>query len=255
MQSFQAYQAAFTAHLRQPQQQAPPRGVNARRMAVYREIVFNQFYASVSACFPVLQSILGKRRFRKLVRQCFASHHFDSPFFRDISRAFVDFLQALDLAACHLPPFTAQLAHYEWIELYVSHLPADGLPASATAIKDAEALAAATVQLQPAHSLLSYDYPVHQLSRKQAHLPAAPTYLLVFRTADFHIRFVQLNAMTYQLLQYLQSAQSGLTSHLASLAHTLLPHLPVQSVTTFGLQTLYTLYLQQAIIAHPAGTA
>ncbi len=82
MPALQAYQAAFTAHLRQPALHAKPAGIDAKRMRVYREIVFNNFYASVSACFPVLRDILGKRRFSKLVRQCFATQPFNSPLFK-----------------------------------------------------------------------------------------------------------------------------------------------------------------------------
>ena len=253
MQTFQEYQAAFTAHLRQPQQQPRPRGVNPGRMAIYREIVFNQFLSSVSACFPVLQSILGKRRFSKLARQCFASHHFASPLFRDIPKAFTDFLSGLDLATDSLPPFAGQLAHYEWIELYVSHLVAEAPPAPEAVIHQADDLADAIVQLQPAHQLLSYDYPVHQLSRKQAHLPAMPTYLLVFRTADFKIQFVQLNDMTYQLLQGIQSQALPVSHHLAHVADNLLPHLSRPAITAYGLQAFHTLYLQQAIVVRKPG--
>lgn len=253
-QTFQDYQAAFTAHLRQPDQRAKPPGINADRMAIYREIVFNQFLASISACFPVLQSILGKRRFGKLARQCFASHHFASPLFRDIPRAFVDFLSELDLTADSLPAFTAQLAHYEWVELYVSHMPNATLPDPGATVRQADDLAEATVQLQAAHQLLSYEYPVHQLSKKQAHLPPSLTYLLVFRTADFKIQFVQLNAMTYQLLQRIQSQPLPTSRHLADIAENL-PHLPLSSVIASGLQTLHTLHLQQALTVHPSETA
>jgi hypothetical protein len=246
MSIFKQYQAAFTAHLRDPQHQKKPYGVDARRMGVYREIVFNNFLVSVSACFPVLQAILGKRRFAKLARQCFSSHHFASPLFRDISKSFVDFLQTLDLSGNELPAFTAQLAHYEWVELYVSHVPTVALP-SLTTVQDANDLADCILQLQPAHMLASYDYPVHLLSKKHAGTPSS-TYLLVFRTPDFKIEFIQLNALTYQLLQQLQSSAATVCSHLRQFADTSLVQLPKQSVYEFGLQTLHALYLQQALV-------
>lgn len=247
MPAFQHYQAAFTAHLRNPQQAARPSGVNARRMGIYREIVFNNFYASVSACFPVLLSIIGKRRFTYLVRQCFFSQRFESPVFRDISKVFVDFLASLDLSIHSLPPYATQLAHYEWIELEVSHMPGDHLE-TVHGVNEPGALAQAIVQLQPAHRLLHYDYPVHQLSKKQANLPAAPTYLLVFRKPDFSIRFMQLNAVTYQLLHQIQSERSTISQHLAQFAQTSLTHVPLDKVQAFGLQTLFELYTEQAII-------
>lgn len=249
MQSLQQYQATFTAHLRNPVQQKKPQGINARRMGVYREIVFNNFSASISACFPVLLSILGKRRFGKLARLCFFSHQFESPLFSDIPKAFVTFLQSLDLTENQLPPFTAQLAHYEWAELYVSRLPGEICSqASAPRIEHPNALASLILQLQPAHLLVSYDYPVHQLSRKHPDLAGSATYLLLFRTTQFNIQFIQLNAVTYQLLQYIQSKPAPASSHLMHLARTLAPKLPANSIEDFGLQALHTLYLQQALI-------
>ncbi|MGQ2964310.1 HvfC family RiPP maturation protein [Methylophilus sp.] len=245
---FQQYQAAFNAHLRNPAQQPKPQGVDARRIAIYREIVFNNFSASISACFPVLLSILGKRRFNQLARQCFQHHRFTSPLFADIPKALVDYLQTLDLATHDLPPYTFQLAHYEWVELYLAKLP-DAAPSASpvTDIHQASDLAGAVLQLAAAHMLLSYDYAVHLLSKKHAHLAASPTYLLVYRKADFSIAFSELNASSYDLLQRIQSQPAIVSQHLVQLAQESLPHLSVQSVSEFGLQLLYSLYQQQAI--------
>ena len=247
----QQYQAAFNAYLRNPEQQVKPKGVNTKRINIYREIVFNNFSASICACFPVLLSLLGKRRFNKLARYCFANHHFGSPLFADISKAFVVFLQTLDLSLHDLPLFTAQLAHYEWVELHVAKLPDKPESRSPVCvIEQASDLAKVILQLAPAHMLLRYDYPVQQLSRKHANLAASHTYLLVFRKANFNIEFIQLNAVTYHLLQRIHLEQATVTYHLTQLAQTLLPHLSLQTLSEFGLQSLYTLYLQQAVIQH-----
>lgn len=250
---FQQYQAAFNAHLRDPAQQPKPQGANAKRIGIYREIVFNNFLASVSACFPVLLSILGKRRFKQLTRQCFASHHFNSPLFADIPKGLVDYLQTLDLAQHHLPPYAFALAHYEWVELYLAKLPdlaklTDKAPLPATDIRQANDLAEVIVQLPAAHMLLNYDYPVHQLSKNHANLAAKSTYLLVFLINDCKVEFIQLNEITYVLLQRIQLEQAILMRHLTELAERMLPHLPLQRVFEFGYETLFTLYLQRAIV-------
>jgi uncharacterized protein len=246
---FQQYQAAFNAYLRDPEQQVQQSGINTERLGIYREIVFNNFFTSVSACFPVLHSILGKRRFSQLTRCCFNSHHFASPLFADIPSAFVDYVQTLDLAKQDLPSFTAQLAHYEWVELYVAKLPDKmRLTSPGEAVHQASDLAESFLQLAPAHMLLQYDYPVHQLSKKHAKLAASPAYLLVFRKADFDITFIELNAVTYDLLQRINSEQRPVNYHLTRLAQEILPNSPFQTVFEFGLQTLYTLYLQFAFV-------
>jgi len=247
MQAFQAYQTAFTAHLRQPALHAKPAGLNDKRMRIYREIVFNNFLASIRACFPVLHEILGKRRFSTLVRQCFYSQHFNSPLFRDIPGSFVAFLQTQTVA--DLPAYTAQLAHYEWIELHLSQQIETIAPVfSSEPIADGQALLQRVVRLCDVHQLLHYDYAVHQLSKKRSSAEAIATFLLVYRTPEFKVRFIQLNAITYQLLQQLHTQTATAHQHLLQLAQ-MMPHLPVETVIQFGLQTLYTLYQQLAITA------
>ncbi len=249
MAEFQAYQAAFTAHLRHPSVHSKPAGINAKRMQVYREIVFNNFLARVRACFPGRLGILGKRRFSKLVRQCFSSQYFNSPLFKDIPGSFVAFMHSLTLADAELPEHTAQLAHYEWIELVLSRQVepshADTLP---EAIPEANALLHRVVKLTAVHRLLHYDFPVHQLSKKKKATTPVPTFLLVYRTPEFQIQFIQLNAVTFQLLKQLQTSHETAHHHLEHLAQTL-PQLTLTSVMDFGLQTLHTLHLKHAISA------
>jgi uncharacterized protein len=243
--TFQTYQAAFTAHLRQPAIHAKPAGVDSKRIRVYREIVFNNFVACVSTCFPVLLGILGKRHFGKLVRQCFFSQQFKSPLFQDIPGSFVDFLQSLN--SPELPDYTAQLAHYEWIELVLSRqIETEAVALPAALIAEASALLHYEVRLPAVYRLLKYDFAVHQLSRKRRAITPEATYLLVYRAPDFRIRFIQLNAVTFQLLQQLQTHTKTSEGHLQDLAKNL-PHLATESVIRFGLQTLYALYQQQAL--------
>lgn len=247
MQDFQLYQAQFTAHLRQPLRHAKPSHTQASGMAIYREIVFRNFHASVSACFPVLHSILGKRRFRQLVRTCFYSQTFNSPLFHEIPAEFVRFLQT-DPAVESLPGYTSQLAHYEWLELAVARQVCTEPQTSAEClVTEASALAPLCLRLPCAHRLLHYDYPVHRLSRKQSRLPAESTYLLIYRTPAYEVRFMQINAMTYQLLQALNTHPSSTLSHLQRLC-TDFPHIPADAVIQFGLATLYQLYQQQALV-------
>ncbi|WP_019881370.1 MULTISPECIES: DUF2063 domain-containing protein [unclassified Methylophilus] len=245
MPAFQAYQAAFTAHLRHPARHAKPAGVSDKRMRVYREIVFNNFEASVSACFPVLRDILGQRRFSKLVRQCFFSQQFNSPLFKDIPGSFVAFLHA-EIPA-DLPAYTAQLAHYEWIELLLGQQ-VDAAPADSTVehFTQGHALLHRVVQLCGVHQLLHYDYAVHLLSKKQNTVETIPTFLLVYRTPEFKVCFIQLNAITYQLLQQLQTQTATSHHHLLQLAQTI-PHFSSEAVIEFGLETLLSLHQQQAI--------
>ncbi|MGX8882619.1 HvfC family RiPP maturation protein [Methylovorus sp. SPW-M1] len=197
---FQQYQLAFTAHIRHPRQHARPAGVQAKRMRVYNEIVFNNLQSAVGACYPVLQRVLGKRAWQALLRRFFAEHQASSPFFRDIPQAFLEFLPQVET----LPPYAVSLAHYEWMELAIASAPAEA-PELAV---EGDLMLGVPV-LAPALAVLAYDYPVQQISvryKPRQALPE-PVHLLVFRNQLDEVKFVEMNAMTARLLALLQPGE------------------------------------------------
>ncbi len=238
MLDFQKYQLAFTAHIRDPKTHAKPAKVEDARMAVYREIVFNNIFGSVSACFPVCQQILGKRGWLKLTREFFATYQATTPLFREIPQEFLKFLTF----ANDIPAYFQQLAHYEWVELAVN-MQATETPKIST-ITD---LLSEIPILAPAHMLLEYDFPVHKISKKFKPEDTEKTFLLVFRKNDFKVKFIELNLMTYILLNVL--AQHKLTGEqaLVGLAEDML-HPNKDMVISFGLDILQDLANQRAII-------
>ncbi len=272
MGQLQDYQAAFTSHLRDPALYARPNGTRAARMAVYREIVFNNICASLTACFPVLHSMLGKRMFKRLMRDCFRYGQFESPLFQDIPAAFVAYLQnhasdaqqdvetnfhtqthaaekpAQGNASLLVPAYAAELAHYEWLELAISRQPTRPIGAEHLPVVDsAEALATQVIALTEAHYLAQYRYAVHSLSRRNRQPTPAATQLLIYRTRSHTIQFVVLNGLTAALLAQIQ-AQPGMTveGHLDRLAKQL-PAYPRDNLIQGGLQTVFALYQQSAL--------
>ncbi|MCJ7814965.1 MAG: DNA-binding domain-containing protein, partial [Xanthomonadales bacterium] len=49
-------QTAFAAHIRDPENQAAPAGIEDRRMKIYRDLFFNNIRSLLSSNFPVLHS-------------------------------------------------------------------------------------------------------------------------------------------------------------------------------------------------------
>jgi hypothetical protein len=242
MLAFQQYQQAFTAHIRNPKLHAKPARVNNKRMAVYREIVFNNILGSVSACFPVCQQVLGKRKWQQLCRHFFANHPSHSPLFREIPEAFLHFINTLDLNAHALPPYLTQLAHYEWAELAVSHMPNQPPACSPHCnLLDEQPI------LNPAHLLLAYDYPVHTISTYKQPTQASKTHLLLFRNKQFKVQFMVINALTYQLLQLIALPHSTGKSALTQIANTL-QHPQPEIIFQFGLDIFNKLIQQEAMI-------
>ncbi|MEE9331417.1 MAG: putative DNA-binding domain-containing protein [Methylophilaceae bacterium] len=239
MLDFQAYQQTFSAHIRDPETNKKPDKVDEKRMAVYREGVFNNIFESVSVCFPVCQTILDERAWHQLIKHFVANHQATSPIFREIPQ---EFLASLETAA-DIPAYIPQLAHYEWVELAVGSMIDDtkyALSSKVDLLNEKPILTTASMQL-------AYDYPVHQISAQ--HIPEQPekTHLLVFRNQDFEVKFVELNPMTYLLLSMLQTQELTGKQALTQLAKNI-EHPNVEAVIAFGLSILQDLADQHAII-------
>ena len=246
MPAFQRYQLRFTSHIRDPQHQPKPDKVAARRMRVYTEIVFNNLYGAVSACFPVAQKVLGKRAWTRLVRDFFAGHQATSPLFREIPQAFLSYLETRQ----DLPPYLMSLTHYEWIELAIASADIED---DMTRVDIHGDLLAGVPVFAAASALLRYDYPVHRISprfKPQAPL-AEPVHFLVFRDAADMVRFIELNPVTARLLGLLQHAgqADAMTSRQALLQiATELGHAEPEVIVGFGAQILHDLKGQGALL-------
>ena len=235
---FQRYQLAFTAHIRNPKANKAPAQVDAARMAVYRDIVFNNILNSVSTCFPVCVQVLGERDWEKLVRQFFAKYQAKTPIFREIPAQFLQFLNTEK----NLPIYFQQLAHYEWVELAVNSQPTTSPKLSKTPdfLNEKPVLA-------PANKLLQYDYAVHKISARHKPKTNTKTQLLVFRNLENKVKFVELNSVTFQLLSLIEENNMTGKQALMRLAEEL-RHPDANAVIQFGLEILQDLANQQAII-------
>lgn len=205
---FQAFQYAFARHIRDPKAHPRPAGVTAQRMKVYNELLYNNLESFLLACFPVLRQLLGPRKWSKLVRDFFAEHRCHTPFFRQIPDEFIQYVQSERGLRASDPPFMLELAHYEWIELVLSvsnkETPLDQIDPDGD-------LAEAHPALNPVLALLQYHYPVQHIGPnfKPRTPPPQPTYLLVFRDAQFKVEFIELNPVSARLVSLLQSSQLG----------------------------------------------
>ncbi len=207
---FQRYQLAFTAHIRDPGAHPRPPGVEARRMKVYNELLFNNIEGFLLACFPVLRQVLGTRKWAKLVRAFFSAHRSRTPYFRQIPDEFIQYLQNEWAPADSYPPFMLALAHYEWIELVlaVSNRSADRTFDAAGDLLDGVPL------LNPVLANLRYGWPVQRIAPRRKVQPAE-TCLLVFRDIDDAVQFSEINAFTARLLTLLEP---GMVTGRAALA-------------------------------------
>lgn len=199
MPDFRERQAIFAAHLRDPEANPPPPGIEPRRMAIYRDLFFNNIAGLLAGNFPVIHRTLGEPEWSALVRRFYADHHSRTPLFPEIAREFIRFLEARGDEAGD-PPWLAELAHYEWIELAVQidDSPLPGHDPGGDLIQGVPLVS-------PWVRALAYRWPVHTIgpARRPAIAPPEPTLLLVRRDADGRARFAAISPLVYRLLELL----------------------------------------------------
>lgn len=201
MPEFQRRQFAFAAHIREPDANPAPAAIEDRRMAIYRDLFFNNLVSLLGSTFPVLRKLHARDDWRRLVRAFMARHRAHTPYFLEIPREFLIFLEKEYEARENDLPFLVELAHYEWAELALSVAP-DPDPGERDLVDpDGNLLDGVPVRSSLAWPL-TYRYPVHRISPE--YRPEAPgeqpTHLVVYRQADDEVGFMTLNPVTARLL-------------------------------------------------------
>ncbi|MEM7084428.1 MAG: putative DNA-binding domain-containing protein [Pseudomonadota bacterium] len=196
---FQQHQYAFAAHIRNPDAVKGPDNIEDRRMAVYRDLFYNNVEGFLSRSFPVIRKLYSDERWHAMARDFFANHESDTPYFLEIPKEFLNFLtDERDNASD--PPFLNELAHYEWAELAVSVMDVDldALPAD----RDGDLIDAVPI-LSPAAWSLAYRYPVHQIKPDfQPESPnEIPVFIVVYRDLTDKVGFIEINPVTARLLE------------------------------------------------------
>lgn len=247
-------QLGFAAHLRDPEHRPAPRGIEDRRVGIYRELVFNNCSSLLAANFPVLRRLYTDARWKTMIRDFFVRHRARSPLFHEIGQEFLAYLADTREPHPEDPPFLLELAHYEWVELAL--LFSDEQPDLAGIDPNGDLLAAAPA-LSPLAWPLSYHFPVHKISPdyQPAEPPETPTHLVVHRTRDDRVAFVETNAVTQRLLALMQEfpAWTGLDSLKRIAAE--LNHPTPDSVVAFGAELLESLRARGVLLGtrHAAG--
>ena len=214
---FARLQAEFASHLRDPEGQPAPAGIEPRRLQIYRGLIFNNIAGFIRGGFPVLWSLLDETRANRLVRDFIVRHRAASPYFLEIGREFLEYLQEAFVPEPGDPDWLVELAHYEWVELALdvaeTELPGAGIDRHGDLLQGSPVVS-------PLAWNLCYRYPVHRLGPafQPAAPPPEPTHLVVYRNRADQVRFLEINAVTARLLQLLLADDPPLTGEAALLA-------------------------------------
>ena len=174
---------AFAGHIRDPENVPAPEGIEERRMAVYRELFFNNIRNLLATMFPVIRKLHSDDQWHAKIRAFMQHHRAETPYFLQLPQEFLAFLQNEYELQDDDYPFLLELAHYEYVELALS---------ISEEVNDLDGVDPDGNLLQqvPVKSVLAwvyaYQFPVHRI--KIDYTPAEPAeqpvFIAVYRRGD-----------------------------------------------------------------------
>ena len=244
--SFKDVQYQFSSYIRDPENNAPPEGIELRRLTIYRNLIYNNINTFISSCFPVLKSLISEQHWHEMVRDFMIKHQSKSPLFNEIAHEFLDYLDnERDLK--NDPVFIQALCHYEWVELALSISDADVTPIT---FDPSQHYLAMQLNTSPLAWPLSYAFPVHKISSESQPDIASetPVFLLVYRNRDDAVLFLELNPVSARLIDLLNAGQTG--QQAAEKIAQELQH-PNPSIVIDGAKALIHDWIQRSILIVP----
>lgn len=238
------FQQNYSRHLRAPTERTLPQGVPERSSRVYEGLLFNNVCGFIDRCFPVARKMLGAVEWRALSRDFYRDWQCHTPYFSRIPWEFVQFVaqtENLSLRFADLPPWFAELLDYEWRELEVDLHGATVPRVHQSPDQDHPLRMNATAQN------LQYHWPVHRISPEFIPEQEQATFLLVYRSFDHQVQFMEINAVTSLLLQLLQDGPQMPQVLLDNLAENL-PQIPKTTLMEFGKPLLQQLLMQNVLL-------
>ena len=199
MNGFQEVQRQLTAHLRDPDANPAPEGVEDRRLGIYRRLVFGNLTRLLGAGLPLTREQLGKKRFGLLVRDFLREHRAATPYFPRLTREFRLWHEKAGPTRSEDPPWLGDLILYEAEKRILQRMPD---PSADPAIDPQGDVVAGIPAPSPLLRLLTLRYPVHksQDGKLADAPPETPAFLLLRRDRAGRVLTQELGVLTAGLL-------------------------------------------------------
>ena len=85
-------QFALSKHIRDPENHSPPPDIEDRRLAIYRDLFYNNIEGLLAGNFPVIREILDDQTWHKLIHAFYREHLCQTHLFPEVPREFIRFL-------------------------------------------------------------------------------------------------------------------------------------------------------------------
>lgn len=247
VKNFQDVQTIFTQHMRDPENNPAPAGVEGRRLKIYRELVYNNIEGFIANSFPVLRKITPDEQWHKMLRDYVSNHQAHTPLFPKMPQEFLKYLEHERTSYPEDFPFIFELAHYEWIETSIAMDPRE---IDFTGInKTGDLLQGMPVLSQLAQPFV-YHWPVHKISPDYLprEKPQEATYIIVYRKINDNVGFMVLNTVSARLIEKIQNniGKSG-KEILIDIVHEL-NHPDPDVVIKGGLEIMHDMYEKNILL-------
>lgn len=200
--NLRAFQSQFGDYIRK-QRHDDADNVPNRVGRLYQSLIYNNVSGFVNQCFPVCRQIVqnhfGIEIWQNLIKDFLKYGDMASPYFSQINEQFVAYLTDEVLSRFDLPLFLGELAHYEWIELYVDNLPN-------TNPKPCLIDNHHTILMNPTVQILYYEWAVSDISVSFLPKEKKPNFIIVYRKNDdkYKTAFMSINQLGFVILTFLQ---------------------------------------------------
>ncbi|WP_153916130.1 DNA-binding domain-containing protein [Shewanella sp. TC10] len=231
-------QQSFMDYIRDPNQPLPD-GMTLERMTVYRELFFNNINGFVSGAFPVLKSLYTEDAWLKLIQQFFVSFDCKTPIFIEISQEFIAFLQTSYQLLDYDPPFMVELAHYEWLELYIATV----FDNENELVISSDMITELPLSMSVKATVTQYHYEVQHISvdYQPTEPSEQPHSFCVYRDNADEVVFLQLNPLTAQVLAFITQAETCYLSDIITWLQSSYPQMSAEALSNGCLQMLQQL--------------
>lgn len=199
-------QFLLSKHIRDPENNSPPPDIEDRRLAIYRDLFYNNIEGLLAGNFPVIHEIQDDETWHKLIHAFYREHLCQTHLFPEVPREFIRYLETRVDKGEQDPPWLMELAHYEWVELALDL--AENDESENNILVQQENILDTAFSLSPLAWPLGYQWPVHRLSPGYLpnETPDSPTFLLVRRDHEYKVHFDEITALIFRLLQLISDA-------------------------------------------------
>lgn len=194
-------QNAFAERIRSPSKTTIPAGIAPDRMAVYEDLMFGGLKECLQTAFPVLSEVISETLQNDLVSGFLETHQAKTPLFYELPEEFLIYLMQ-EREAANDPPYLAELAHFEWVELAME-LMDEPVPEP---LRLGLAKPEDSLKLAPLLQVLGYTYPVHEISNEFEPTEAdkGSYFIAIYRNGQCEVQMLAVSLLAARLLQLLQ---------------------------------------------------